>query len=133
MNYYLFQSKFFIVFIAIAAMSFAAIPFMKNSFADASDSYIKSQMDRIQSEMLFIDQRKGVFKNVCTSGAVGGIVSTIIQENSKIVRCRTNKPIDSQMIVYAQLKSGQYYCVDSYGISCEISTEPRSGFRCKDL
>ena len=114
-------------------MSFAALPIMKNSFADASDSYIRSQMDRIQSEMLFVEQRTGAFRNTCTSGAVGGIVSSIIQENNGSFRCRTNKPIDSQMIVYAELKSGEYYCVDSAGISCQISIEPQSGFSCKEL
>lgn len=133
MNYYVFQSKFFIVFVAIAAMAFAALPFMKHSFSDTSDTYIRSQMDRISGEMLFIERRAGVFDHTCTKGAIGNILNDVIQEYGRSTVCRTNPPKNSEMIVYTQLHSGEYYCVDSLGVSCEISYEPKKGFRCKDL
>ena len=113
-------------------MGFAAIPFMKNSFADVSDTYIMNQMNHIQSEMLFIDAKRGVFTNACTQGVVGVIVQDVIQ-NTDSVRCKTNPPSNSQMIVCAGIKNNHFYCVDYLGISCELSSEPKDGFRCKDV
>lgn len=133
MNYYVFQSKFFIVFIAIAAMAFAAVPMMKNSFADVSDSYIRSKMNLIKAEMMFIDRTSHSFKMACESNAIDNAIANIISENTQLIVCNANTPLYTEMIVYAKLKSGNYYAVDSHGVSCELASEPHSGFNCKDL
>jgi hypothetical protein len=132
MNYYILQSKFFIVFIAIAAMSFAAIPFMKNSFADVTDIYVRNQMNLIQSEMLFVDIKKDAFINSCTRGIIGEIIQETIQYTSS-VRCKTNPPLHSKMIVCAAIRNNSFYCVDYLGVSCELSHQPKKGFSCKDI
>lgn len=131
MNYYLFQSKFFIIFIAIAAMAFAAIPFMKNSFADVSDSYIKNQINYIQGEILFIDIKEGAFDNLCTQGEIGKIVNDVVQ-NSIAVKCLVNPPINNKIMICAQLKTAYHYCVDYLGTSCELAQTPSSGFSCRE-
>ena len=132
MNYSLLQSKYFLIFIAISAMAFAAIPMVKSTFASSSDAYMKSQLNRVQAELFFIDQGRGSFKNACYTGSVGILIQDLIQEYGKKVVCRTNLD-HSKMLVYIELRSGVFYCIDSVGISCELISEPQTGFRCKDF
>lgn len=133
MNYYLFQSKFFIVLIAVAAMAFSAMPFVNNSFADISDQYIQSQLNRLQSEMLYINARKGSFKGVCVTGEVNGIVVDLIKRDDLSLVCRANEPYYSKMIACARMKNKHYYCVDSLGTICEVSGFVRNGYGCKEI
>ncbi|MCI5051004.1 MAG: hypothetical protein MRY57_01715 [Candidatus Pacebacteria bacterium] len=133
MNYYLFQSTFFIVFIGIAAMAFAALPFMKNSFADVSDNYIKSELSRMQAEMLFVSVRQNTFTNFCTTGEVNGIVLDLIKNKTTSLHCKTNAPINNQVIVCAELKNENHYCVDYLGVECEVAHQPPRGYSCKEI
>lgn len=133
MNYYLVQSKFFIIFIAISAMAFSAIPFVRNSFADVSDTYVRSQLDRLQSEMLLIKSKQENFKGSCTTGNVNGIVIDLIKNDVSKMICKTNSPIYSKMMTCAQLKNRNYYCVDSSGVICEVAGAIQNGYACKEI
>ena len=132
MNYYLVQTTYFLVFVLMAVAAYVLTPVFQSSFADASDDYAKSQITRIQGEMLFINSRRGVFSQVCTTGVIGELVQDLIAEYGRKVVCRTNND-DSKMIVYAELRSGSHYCVDSQGVSCNLQLEPLDGFNCKDF
>jgi len=133
MNYYIFESKFFIIFIAISAMAFSAIPFMRNSFADVSDSYVISQLNRLQSEMLLTKTKEGTFKNSCITGNVNGIVIDLIKNDVSKMICKTNSPLFSKMMTCALLKNRNYYCVDSSGVTCEVAGYIHSGYACKEI
>ena len=133
MNYYLVQSHYFLIFFIIMSLTFSAVPFVESAFSDISDNYVKSQMKRIQGEMFFYQQEKASFKNSCASGTIGLLVRDLVQEHGKYVSCRTNKPIDSHMIVCTQLKSTTYNCVDSSGSMCEVAHKPNYEYECKNL
>jgi hypothetical protein len=132
MNYNLVNTTYFLIFVIIAATAFAAIPAMKTSFADVSDTYVKSQISRIQGEMFFMEQTKGNFKNACFTGEIGLLVQDMINEYGEHVVCRTNSDY-SKMIVYAKLRAGDYLAVDSAGITCNTSYELKNNFSCKGL
>ena len=133
MNYYLLQSHYILLFIVITTLTFSAIPFIDTAFSDFSDSYVKSEMRTIQGEMFFYKQGRGSFTHSCESGKIGLIIQDIIKEHGSYVSCRINKPLDSKMIVCAQLRSSSYNCVDSLGTMCEITHEPNDEFDCKRL
>ncbi len=133
MNYYKTETTYFLVFILIAVTSFAAIPFMVDSLNSYSDSYIRSQINKIQAEMLFIDIKKGEYDKLCYTGETGNIISDLINENSKYISCRTNKPNHSKAIICAQLKVGSYYCADSIGVTCYVYNEPIHSYSCKNI
>ena len=133
MNYYRVQSTYFLMFILISAIAFVAVPVMKDSFSSISDSYVKSQMKRIQTEMFFIDQGRGSFRHTCYTGSVGIIIRDLIQEYGKKVVCRTDKPLDSKVFIYVELRSGAFLSVDYLGVSCEYPLEPSTVFSCKEL
>jgi len=133
MNYYIFESKFFIIFIAISAMAFSAIPFVRSSFADVSDTYVKLQLNRLQSEMLLIKSKGESFKGSCTTGNVNGIVIDLIKNDISKTICKTNIPLYSKMMTCAKLKNRNYYCVDSSGVICEVAGAIRSGYACKEI
>jgi hypothetical protein len=130
MNFNLLQTTYFLIFIIIAVTLYVVTPVLYTSFNDASDTYARSQIQRIQGEMFFVEQKRGSFQHACYTGNIGGLVQDLIKEYGKKVVCRTNDD-NSQMIVYAELRNGGYYCVDSFGVSCEINHEPSKGFSCK--
>ncbi len=132
MNYNLVQTTYFLIFIVIATTFIIAIPHVKTSLADASDAYATSQMKRIQAEMFFAEQKRGSFQHACYSGSIGVLVQDLISEYGKKVICRTNNTY-SEMIVYVELRAGDFFCVDSRGVSCNTAIEPRGGFSCKDF
>jgi len=132
MNYYLVQTTYFLVFVLIGVSTYVVTPIAQSLFSSVSDDYAKSQITRIQGEMLFIDGRRGNFQGLCTTGVVGELVQDLIREYGKKVVCRTNDD-KSAMIVYAQLRSGDYYCADSRGASCRTHREPHDSFSCKDF
>ncbi|MDD3694152.1 MAG: hypothetical protein PHC89_02065 [Candidatus Pacebacteria bacterium] len=134
MNYYRFQTKTFLLIIAVVAMFVFAVPHVKVLFQETSDMYTKSLMNQIQGEIFFLDHGDGSFKNTCYTGNVGSIVQDIIQEYGKEVICQTNPPQDSQILICTKLRNGSYYCVDGAGVSCELMYSPnRSSFFCKNL
>ncbi|MFT6361466.1 MAG: hypothetical protein ACJA2Z_000458 [Candidatus Paceibacteria bacterium] len=133
MNYYKVQSTYFLIFIVISFMAFAAVPAMKSTFSGASDSFVKARMNHIQGEMFFVNQGRGSFSATCYDGVIASIIEDLIQEYGKKVVCRTNKPYDSKMFIYVELRSGEFYCVDSEGVTCAHISEPGTQFQCKDF
>lgn len=133
MNYYKTETTYFIMFILMMAVSFSAMPFITNALSDYSDSYVRSQMKKIQGEMLFIDVKAGEYDRICYYGKTGLVINELVQERNNYVSCRTNKPQNTQALVCAGLKGGSYYCVDSAGVSCEVFNEPTEVYRCKNL
>jgi hypothetical protein len=133
MNYYKLQTTYFLIFILIASLALAVIPAVSNTMNNYSDSYVKSQMNKIQGEMMFISIKRNEYYLLCTSGQTGLIINDLVKEYGKYVSCRTNKPKNTEAMMCASLKSGSYYCVDSGGVSCEVFTEPTDVYKCKNL
>lgn len=130
-NYFSF-GHYFLIFLIIAASAYAAMPFVQNTFRDISDTYVRSQMQRVQSEVLFLSARNHNFRHVCFEGIIHETLKDIIQGHSKYTSCRSNIPEYSELIICSYLKSGRYLCVDGIGISCEITFEP-SGYQCRNI
>ena len=131
MNYNILQTTYFLIFTIIAVTLYIVTPVMYASFSDASDTYARSQLQRIQGEMFFIEKSK-LSQQSCYVDILGGLVQDLINEYGKKVVCRFNTQT-SEMIVYAELRSGKFHAIDSYGVSCDIPQEPVGKFRCKDL
>jgi len=121
------------MFILIMATTFSAMPFVTTILKDYSDSYIRSEMKKIQSEMILIDIRKGEYDTLCNFGKTGFIINQLIEEKGKYVSCRTNKPVNDEALICTALSSNNYYCVDSAGVSCEVYSQPTKVYRCKNL
>lgn len=132
MNYYLVQTTYFVMFIVFAVAAYIVAPVIHSSFADASDSYAENQIKRIQGEMFFANESRGSFQHACYTGSIGLLVQDLVNEYGRKVVCKTNAD-HSQMIVYAELREGGFYCVDSRGVSCNTSIEPIKGFSCKEF
>lgn len=130
MNYYRVQSTYFLIFITISAIAFVAIPFVRDAFTNISDTYIKAQMNRIRSEMFLGYRGAGSFDHTCYVGTTGDIIRDLIDEYGRKVVCHTNHPKNSEMFVYIELHSGEFYSVDSLGGSCQTIDEPVIGFQC---
>lgn len=134
MNWNLVQSTYFLIAIVVLAWGFAMLPFVRNMFGGISDSYVRSQMNQIQAEMVFMDRvEKGGFDRMCHFGRVGQIVNALVEENSGYTSCRTNKPENTEMIVCSGLRDQSYYCVDSRGVVCNLYQVPKNGYQCKNL
>jgi len=132
MNYNLVQTTYFLIFIIIAVTAYIVTPVMYSSFTDASDLYAQSKINTIRGEMFFAQQKRGSFQYACYSGPIGILVQDLVAEYSRRIVCRTNTD-DSEMIVYTQLRSGEYYCIDSAGFSSSTYREPGIEFTCKDF
>lgn len=130
MNYNLVQTTYFLIFTIIAVTLYIVTPVLYSSFSDASDTYARSQIRHIQGEIFFIDSGYTT-RSVCYSGGVGDLVQDLIEEYGKKVVCRVDSD-RAQMIVYAQLRNGNYHMVGGDGVSCDTQREPTNIFRCKD-
>ena len=122
----------YIIMLFLLSMGALVSYHFANAYPDVSDTHARAEMKRVQAEMLFIDARKGVFKEACFSGVIGSIVQDLVAEYGKEVTCRTNKPMYSQMMVFIELRNGKYLAVDGSGVSCELSVRPVQGLLCKD-
>lgn len=133
MNYYLVQTKYFLIFIIIVCFTMSAIPFLKKSFADVSDVYARSHLKRIQGEMLFMSHKNGDFEKVCSVGTIGSLITELYKNSPNRILCRTNEPYNSKAVICSEMNNGSYQCVDSQGISCEIGYYPQNNYTCKEL
>ena len=131
MNYHRVQTQFILLFIAIVAMTFSAIPFIDSATVDLSDAYAKSKMATIQGEMFFYQQSKGSFYQACSEGSISIVVGELIEEYGKRITCETEPPRFQQMMVCTQLRSDFHYCVDGEGVSCESREIPPRVHSCK--
>lgn len=129
MNYYLEQSTYFLIFVVMGVMAWVLTPVVTSLFSNASDLYAQSKLQTIRGEIFFAEKKRGSFQHACYTGSIGLLVQDLIQEYSKKVVCRTNINY-SQMIVYAELRSGAYYCIDSIGNSSSFLREPKDTFNC---
>lgn len=131
MNYNLLQTTYFLIFTIIAVTLYIVTPVLYASFSDVSDTYARSQLQRIQGEMFFVEEST-LSQQTCYTGNLGELIQDLINEYGKKVVCRVNSQT-SEMIVYAELRSGQFHATDSHGVSCDSPQEPSGVFRCKDL
>lgn len=129
MNYYLVQTKYFLIFIVIGSLSLSALPFLKQSFNEISHIQVQSDLARIQSEIFFLDD----FSGSCYSGNVGTIIAELYKSSKGNAVCRTNPPQNSQIVVCGELEAGRVQCIDGQGVRCEFPYTPASGYSCKDL
>lgn len=132
MNNYFSLNHYCFIFIVLAAFAYTATPVVQETMRDISDSYVRSQMKKVQGEVLFLNTRHQNFSNVCYEGIISTTLKDIVQGYSKYISCRTNKPEYSQLMICSLLKSGEYICIDGQGVRCEIYFEP-NGYQCKNI
>lgn len=129
MNYYLVQTQYFLIFIIVGCTALSSIPFIKNSFANFSDTYLRSHLSQIQSEFFFMSD----FKGACSEGNTGALVQELYYHNRGKVICRTNPPASNQVVICGESSEGSFYCIDGVGTRCEFPYLPASGHNCKQL
>lgn len=129
MNYYLVQTKYFLIFIILASLFLSAMPFLFRSFQEITRVHVQSNLQEIQSEFFFTSD----FSGACYSGKVGKMINKLYKSSKSDVVCRTNPPQHSQIVVCGEIEAGRFQCVDAEGIRCEFSYAPASGYSCKEL
>lgn len=129
MNYYLVQTKYFLVFIIIFSSMLSALPSIQRAFDRISYIYTQSTLKRIQAELFFVSD----FTNSCYNGNIGMIVRELYNYSDGKMVCRTNSPENSQIVVCSELEVGRYRCIDAAGLTCEFPYAPASGYSCKEL
>ena len=121
-NQYLFQSKFFLIFLLISACVFSAIPVVKHSFKQASDTYVKERMHYVQTELFFYDLHSPKARLICSAGEMTLLQNEIIFESGNTLSCSFNKETPSLSLYTLLQRNNETYCVDTLGYAGVIDT-----------
>jgi hypothetical protein len=109
------SSYYFLIFIIISVSFLSAIPFIKKTFSKTSDSYIVSEMNRVQSNMYFYKKENNNYKYACIHSDVSMLITKVLYELGSGLSCTTSDN-ENNIALYATLHSGDIYCVDSSGL-----------------
>lgn len=119
------SSYYFLVFIVIGVFALSVIPSLKKSFAQASRVLVINTLKKVQADMFYISIEQGDFYRACSGSAASANIELIL-ETGNAISCTVSDNYQN-MAVSAQLKAGEFYCVDSNGFSGEVYQSAQGG------
>ncbi|MAQ77060.1 hypothetical protein CL684_00815 [Candidatus Campbellbacteria bacterium] len=132
MNNFRVGSTYFLIFILGAALFAALLPTSLRMYRSYNESAVKSSIQRIQAEILFMNIRNGQFQNTCTEAETIDLTNEL-RAKAKSVACNINPPAYNKILICGEYSKGHYYCADAAGVTCQTKIVYREALSCKDV